>query len=981
MLTVAGRPRLLLMSSLFYFRLPRPLWGDRLRLLRQAGYTAVDVYIPWNYHELRPGSFDFSGERDIEAFFELCAAEGLAVVARPGPYICSEWDGGGLPAWLGTRAGMERVLRQNHPLWLAEVARWFDQVLPRIARYQDRGHGEGPVVAVQLENELDFFPCEDPSGYLAELARMARERGIVVPLLACAGQDKIEAAGGLAEGVWPTVNLYPHEDEPGIEERVDRVAARIHPRAVLVTETGRSHFLLRRLLAAGAKLLGPYLQTSGNNFGYWSGQNDWATPTCFQPTRYDFGGMIDYEGRPRWPEFGEAQLLGQLIRTFEPELLAASSTPYPVEVIASETTRPEVLVKARQLGPFIALIGLGSAPVNVRFAGGQGEYVSATAYPRRVRFLPVGLSLARFGLPVTVESANAELVSVEVAPTEPPPGENGYSRATLTFVGEPGETVEVRLSPLLRAPAADAAEDSRRGNTGRCVRLTVPSAPGETCSIAVELSDAEFPALTPEFGDPVLARTIELRTVSWPSPVDRRDEHDRALLPARIVRNAAVPLPDLKSEPAGPLQPLGPLEEAGINRGYGWYLMALRESATGASSRRESEETEGKLFFSGGSDVLSVYWNGKYRGTLCPRGRPFVIGLPRRQRGTLAIRVEIWGHSNFHHTREPALRLGSLRGLTAPWGWLVESIPLPVEEVSQGAGWSWRLKLPANVFCSGSRCSSSFQAAILVTGLTGPARLYWKSGESLQPEGKAVLSGDENGEGLPDPSGWIWAPGGVVAIDEVQLKRIRRGGYYCLELAEGARGRRGSGASCDLQARWLWLAAPDLAGYSLLPWEAAPEAWPGPLSAAGPVPSGQEIFPLRLSPGEVRELIVSFSGQGEEEGRWKYALELDGTDCKGIVYLNGHLVGRFWFGPSLPPDEQHASLPSSFYLPECWVSPGIPNYLRLLVEGLAPLSVPDCRLPGVSTPRWPMTTPSSPGRPASPCLSALRVMATRPSVG
>lgn len=952
MLTVAGRPRLLLMSSLFYFRLPRPLWGDRLRLLRQAGYTAVDVYIPWNYHELRPGAFDFSGERDIEAFFELCAAEGLAVVARPGPYICSEWDGGGLPAWLGIRAGMERVLRQNHPLWLAEVARWFDQVLPRIARYQDRGHGEGPVVAVQLENELDFFPCEDPSGYLAELARMARERGIVVPLLACAGQDGIEAAGGFAEGVWPTVNLYPHEDDPGVEERVDRLAARVHPRPILVTETGRSHFLLRRLLAAGAKLLGPYLQTSGNNFGYWSGQNDWATPTCFQPTRYDFGGMIDYEGRPRWPEFGEAQLLGQLIRTFEPELVAACSTPYRVEVIAGETTQPEVPVKARRLGPFVALIGLGNAPVNVRFTGGQGEYVSATAYPRRVRFLPVGLSLARFGLPVTVESANAELVSVEVALTEPPPGESGYPRATLTFVGEPGETVEVRLSPL---PTAAAGRS-------RCVRLTVPDGPGETCSTVVDLSDAEFPALAPGFGDLVLARTMELRTVSWPSPVDRRDEHNRALLPVRTVRNAAVPLPDLKSEPAEPLQPLGPLEEAGIHRGYGWYLMALRESATGASSRREIEETEGKLFFSGGSDVLSVYWNGEYRGTLCPRGRPFVIGLPRHQRGTLAIRAEIWGHSNFHHTREPALRLGSLRGLTAPWGWLVESIPLPVEAVRHGAGLSWRVKLPPNVLRPDPQGESPLQAAILVTGLAGPARLHWRSGQSLQPEGKPVSPGDGNRECLSDPSGWIWAPGGVVAIDEDQVEEMRRGSYY-LELAAEARARHDTGANYDLQASWLWLAMPDLVGYSVLPWEAAPEAWPGPLSAAGTAPSGEEILPLRLSPGEVRELIVSFSGQGLEEGGWKYALELGGTDCKGIVHLNGRLVGRFWFGPSLPPDERHPSLPSCFYLPECWVRPGTANYLRLLVEGLAPLS------------------PASPGQPVSPCLSALGVMATRPGVG
>ena len=94
---IHDRPVIILCGSLFYFRIPRALWQDRLQKIRDAGYNCIDVYIPWNYHELVEGGWDFSGERDVEMFFQLAVETGLWIVARPGPYICSEWDGGALP--------------------------------------------------------------------------------------------------------------------------------------------------------------------------------------------------------------------------------------------------------------------------------------------------------------------------------------------------------------------------------------------------------------------------------------------------------------------------------------------------------------------------------------------------------------------------------------------------------------------------------------------------------------------------------------------------------------------------------------------------------------------------------------------------------------------------------------------------------------------------------------------------------------------
>src|SRR5690606_22761436 len=155
--------------------------------------------LPWNFHETSPGEWDFTGRRDVAAFLDLAHEAGLKVVARPGPYICSEWDGGALPAWLTLTPGLE--VRQAEPQYLAEVGRWCGRGRPLLA---ERQHGRGgSVVAVQLENELDFFDTADRPADVTALRDMVRGHGITVPLVACAGQGDLTGATGGVPGVVP----------------------------------------------------------------------------------------------------------------------------------------------------------------------------------------------------------------------------------------------------------------------------------------------------------------------------------------------------------------------------------------------------------------------------------------------------------------------------------------------------------------------------------------------------------------------------------------------------------------------------------------------------------------------------------------------------------------------------------------------------------------------------------------------------------
>ncbi|XP_066045404.1 beta-galactosidase-like [Chamaea fasciata] len=146
-------------GSIHYARVPRPAWRDRLLKMYMSGLSTVQVYVPWNYHETLPGVYDFSGNRDVEAFLDLTAELGLLVILRPGPYICAEWEmvsprhqpgtggltRGGLPAWLLWKP--DSNLRTSNPAYLAAVDSWLHILLPKIKpRLYQQG---GNIISVQ----------------------------------------------------------------------------------------------------------------------------------------------------------------------------------------------------------------------------------------------------------------------------------------------------------------------------------------------------------------------------------------------------------------------------------------------------------------------------------------------------------------------------------------------------------------------------------------------------------------------------------------------------------------------------------------------------------------------------------------------------------------------------------------------------------------------------------------------------------------
>ncbi|NWS30472.1 GLB1L protein, partial [Polioptila caerulea] len=314
-----GVPFRYISGSIHYARVPRPAWRDRLLKMYMSGLSTVQVYIPWNYHETLPGVYDFTGNRDVEAFLDLTAELGLLVILRPGPYICAEWEMGGLPAWLLWKPDI--ILRTSNPAYLAAVDSWLHILLPKIKpRLYHQG---GNIISVQVENEYgSYYACD--YGYLRHLLVSFRALlGSEVLLFTTDSTRVEELRCGTLQGLYATVDFGPGSNVTeafGAQRRVE-------PKGPLVNSEyytgwldywGEAHAStsaawvargLEDMLQLGASInmqvvswlraqpLGEYMFHGGTNFAYWSGADykDQYKPVT---TSYDYDAPLSEAGDP-----------------------------------------------------------------------------------------------------------------------------------------------------------------------------------------------------------------------------------------------------------------------------------------------------------------------------------------------------------------------------------------------------------------------------------------------------------------------------------------------------------------------------------------------------------------------------------------------------------------------------------------------------------------------------------------------------------
>ncbi|MFD2792750.1 beta-galactosidase [Promicromonospora vindobonensis] len=324
-------------GALHYFRVHPDQWADRIRKARQMGLNTIETYVPWNFHAPEPGVFDLDGRRDLGRFLDLVAAEGLHAIVRPGPYICAEWDGGGLPAWL--LADDAVGVRRHEPRFLDAIGKYYASLLPLVAERQVT-HG-GPVLMVQVENEYGAYgddPLPERQRYLRALVDLVRDQGIDVPLFTCdQANDEMLARGGLPE-LHKTATFGSRT-----AERFE-VLRRHQPTGPLMCmefwngwfdSWGLEHHVapaeanaadLDELLAAGGSV-NLYMFHGGTNFGLTSGANDKG---IYRPitTSYDYDAPLAEDGSPTAKYFAMRDVIARHLPV--PDDVPVAPEPAPV---------------------------------------------------------------------------------------------------------------------------------------------------------------------------------------------------------------------------------------------------------------------------------------------------------------------------------------------------------------------------------------------------------------------------------------------------------------------------------------------------------------------------------------------------------------------------------------------------------------------------------------------------------------------------
>lgn len=299
-----GVPIRLFSGAIHYFRIVPEYWSDRLKKLRACGFNAVETYVPWNFHEPKPGQFRFDGMADLVRFIRTAEAEGLLVILRPSPYICAEWEFGGLPAWLLADPGMR--VRCAHPAYLKHVSAYYDELLPRLKPLLCTNGG--PIIAMQIENEYGSYGND--KAYLEFLRDAMVSRGIDVLLFTSDGPEHHMLQGGMIPGVLETVNFGSRAAEAFASLRryqsggpvmcmefwngwFDHWGEEHH-----VRDADEAAAVFSEMLDLGASV-NFYMFHGGTNFGFWSGANcpvrDQFEPTV---TSYDYNSPLDEAGTP-----------------------------------------------------------------------------------------------------------------------------------------------------------------------------------------------------------------------------------------------------------------------------------------------------------------------------------------------------------------------------------------------------------------------------------------------------------------------------------------------------------------------------------------------------------------------------------------------------------------------------------------------------------------------------------------------------------
>ena len=302
-LCLDGKPYRILSGAMHYFRIHPDLWKDRLEKAAQMGLNCIETYCAWNLHEPRRGEYCFEGFADLERYIRLAQEAGLYVIIRPGPYICAEWENGGIPYWQTQKFGLK--IRSSEPEALEEIKKWFHVLIPKITPYQYTNGG--PVIMMAVENEYGSIGKDKV--YLAALRDTYLELGVNIPLFTADGATLGCLYGGTIDGAVPALNFAPMEitpemwELPGVKD-APKIAMEYWCGAYDHWGFPGDYPSQEKILEGYDTLLSwgvsvnLYMFHGGTNFGFWNGANLFPGEFMYDTASYDYAAPLSEDGEP-----------------------------------------------------------------------------------------------------------------------------------------------------------------------------------------------------------------------------------------------------------------------------------------------------------------------------------------------------------------------------------------------------------------------------------------------------------------------------------------------------------------------------------------------------------------------------------------------------------------------------------------------------------------------------------------------------------
>jgi len=374
-----GKPFTVKAAEIHYPRIPKPYWEHRIKMAKALGMNTLCLYVFWNYHEPEEGNFDFSGDKDISEFCHIAQENGLYVIVRPGPYVCAEWEMGGLPWWLLKKKDIK--LREQDPYYMERVKIFMNKVGEQLADQQiDRG---GNIIMVQVENEYGAFGVDKP--YISAIKDIVKGAGFTdVPLFQCDWNSNFE--NNAQDDLLWAMNFGTGAN---IDDQFRRLKE-LRPETPLMCgefwsgwfdhwgaphETRSADELVNGMKEMLDKNISfsLYMAHGGTTFGHWAGANfPNFSPTA---TSYDYDAPISESGSTTPKFYKVRELLGKYLGEGE----KLSEIPEAIPTIEIPT------IKIEEVAPIFTNLPSAKESVDIKsmefFDLGYGSILYRTTLP------------------------------------------------------------------------------------------------------------------------------------------------------------------------------------------------------------------------------------------------------------------------------------------------------------------------------------------------------------------------------------------------------------------------------------------------------------------------------------------------------------------------------------------------------------------------------------------------------------------------